>query len=779
MKLHRSRVKRHLKLVALSIVASLLMIAVGAVAAFADDPSYVPNEYIVTATSGATLASVDRAVAQLGGVVVRPLPVADCYLVRLGGGAVASATKRSFRVQATPWVLKTFTPNHLRRFDAIAVTPNDPLFVNQWGAGSINLPKAWGVQKGSASVTVAINDSGVGNHPDLIGRIVPGYDFADNDADPSNDRVGHGTHVAGIVAAQGDNSLGVCGVCWDGVNIMPIKIGDETGITTANAILGLDFALQNGADVVNMSYGGGASPVEQLKIQQLANAGIILCAAAGNSASDVGAPASYPECIAVASIGPYDRIAPYSSYGPGNEVDIAAPGGDYSLGEQAMILSTSIEWEGDVPAYDYVYMQGTSMACPFVAGAAALLLSNGIPASEVRSRLELSARRPRNTTMDARKYGKGILDVAAALTDGSVTITKPVKGSTVMDFPDFRIAVRGIDPNSLKVYLDYADAEEDGIPDDMASEIPIIGPPAEAIRPSIQYLNAAGNAYLFSWSDISNTPLATGLHFIYVTAETTSGDTVTDWGTFSVSANILARGTYLVALPYASEVSFADGLRHPLPQELLWDASSSQPLDFRSESLSRSKLIRWSALDGQYLYYLPDADNIPAPNERSWMNLISPFYDAPTGGGFLPSDPNTLQFPAGSGFWLILHQDAVISNDYPAISAPAGLNVPLYRGWNLIGNPFTHPVALSTIKLKYRGETRTLQQDQDTRYTINPWVQRPAGQSSQFFGYSSQGIPGYVAVPWIGGRLEPYQGYWIRALVGGSLPQDRLLITLQ
>ena len=156
------------------------------------------------------------------------------------------------------------------------------------------------------------------------------------------------------------------------------------------------------------------------------------------------------------------------------------------------------------------------------------------------------------------------------------------------------------------------------------------------------------------------------------------------------------------------------------------------------------------------------------------MDLNSPFFNAPTGGGFLPSDPNTLQFPVGSGFWLIVPQDAVFSNAFPIIAASAGFNIPLYKGWNLIGNPFTRQVALSTIKLTYHGYTRTL--DDDQRNT-NPWVQRPAGQSSQFLGYSSEGIPHYVAVPWRG-VLEPYQGYWIRALVGGNLPQDRLLITL-
>lgn len=768
MKLHRSRAGRRSLLVAWGILACLLTIAVGA-AAYAAGPVYRPNEYVVTALPGSTLSAVEQSVAQIGGTVVKPLPVADCYLVRLGVTTSRTAT-RSFNAQKSPWVLKTFTPNYLYQFSAVTAIPNDPLFNVQWGLGSVNLPRAWAVQKGSASVTVAINDSGVSDHPDLNGRIVPGYDFPDDDADPSNDVVGHGTHVAGIVAAQGDNGMGVSGVCWEGVNIMPVKIGNENGIDLANVVLGLDYAMRNGADVVNMSYGGGESAVEQLKIQELHNAGIILCASAGNFATDVDAPAKYPECIAVASIGPYDQIAPYSSFGPGEEVDIAAPGGDYSAGSQGMIMSTGVSWENGVPTFDYRYMQGTSMASPFVAGAAALLLSAGIPANEVRTRLELSARKPASGAMDVRKYGAGILDVAGALMDGSIAIAKPVKGSTVTDYPDFKINVRGIDPNSLYVYIDYADAEQDGVPDDLFSEIPVLSG-----RDAIIYLNAAGSSYLFNWSNLSNSPLLPGMHFIYVTATTTSGDTISDWGTFSVASNLMPRGTYLIALPFAATLSLSDGLRHPLPQELLWDAGSSQPLDFRADSPDRAKLIRWSALDSQYLHYLPNENGIPSTNDRSWMNLISPFYNAPTGGGYRPDDFSSLQFPAGSGFWLMLHEDAVIGNSFPAISANAGLHVPLYKGWNLIGNPFTRPVALSTIKLTYQGKTRTLDDDQKAQ---NPWLQRPAPPKSQFYGYSSQGIPGYVAVSWRD-VLQPYQGYWVRALVGGPLPTDRLMIVLQ
>lgn len=777
MKLHRSRGGRQSFFVVLVVLAGLLMLSAETLAA----ATYVPNEYIVTAAAGSTQTAVEKAVAGIGGVVVKRLPVADSYLVRLNVGSRSATRLTGSRAVYQPWILKTFSPNYIYKLNAATAVPTDPEFTKQWDMGLINMPRAWGIQKGSASVTVAVIDTGVATHPDLEGRVIDGYDFIDNDADPSNDMVGHGTHVSGTIAAQGGNDMGICGVCWEGVQILPVRVFGTASTTTDILIQGEDYALQQGADVVNMSYGGGnPDPIHHAKIIEMDNAGMILCASAGNDGAtffpDVGYPAAWDECIAVASVGPEDEWAYYSSYGPGNEVDIAAPGGDAMLGEQAMVYSTMVEWSGAMPFYIYDYMQGTSMACPHVAGAAALLLSNGVPPSEVRERLESSARKPGQGTMDVRKFGKGILDLAGALTEGSLNIAKPIKGSTVTDYPDFKINVRGIVLDSIKILVDYADEGEDGTPDDISSEIPVL----EGVS-ATAFLNSTNTAFLFNWADTAgaSAPMTAGLHFIYVTAQTTAGDTITDWGTFTVSANVLSRGTYLVALPYAASLDIGDGLRHPLPQEILYDAGSSQPLDFRSNSPTRSRLIRWSALDGQYLYYLPDENNDPAPNERSWMNIISPFFNAPTGGGYLPGDP-TLQFPAGAGFWLILQQDAVITNTIPALSAPNGLKIPLYRGWNLIGNPFTRPVALSNIRLWYQGETRTLQQDQDKTYTRNPWVQGPSGQSSQFFGYSSnQEIPGYVPVPWVGGKLQPYQGYWIRSLKGGSLPQDTLYLILQ
>lgn len=785
MKIHRSRDRRRSSLIVCTIVASVLMIAVGAVAVSAGGAIYVPNQYIVKATPGATMDAVRQALGQIGGSLDKPLPLPDTYLATMGKTRSTARTVSLASSTPTQWPIKGFFPNYLYHLSGGSATPNDPVFPQQWNMGNINMPKAWAVQKGSASVTVAVVDSGVANHPDLSGRVLQGYDFIDNDADPSNDHAGHGTFCAGLIAAQGNNGMGVCGVCWNGVNIMPIRVFDVGPTSTDLILQGLNYAKNNAPDVVSMSFGyqGSDTNVHQM-IVDMYNAGIILVASAGNDGlsgyPNTSIPAAYEECIAVSATGPNDEFAPYSSWGPGNEVDIAAPGGDSTLGPPGYITSTTVTWPNGftgAPSFGYDNMlegypaQGTSFSCPEVAGAAALLLSQGVRPSDVRDRLTSTARQPR-TGMNVQKFGAGILDVGAALANGSVTLVKPVKGSTVIDYPDFKISVTGLDDRTygtLAVYVDYADADGDHVPDDLTSSV-LTGQTASS------YLNATKTAYLFSWTNVSHTPLAPGLHTIYISAVTSAGDPVSDWGTFSVASNFIGKGTHLISLPYGSAINPADGLRHPLPQQLLWDSATSQPLDFQTDSPARAKLIRWSALDSNYFYYLPGSDNLPSGNDRSWINLNSPGFDyAPNGGGFVGTDITTLQFPVGSGFWLILQQDAIFSNAFPAISATAGVTIPLYKGWNLIGNPFTRQVALSTIKLKYQGQTRTLSDDQKA---LNHWVQGPTSESSQFFGYSTEGIPGYVAVPWRG-VLEPYEGYWIRALVGGSQPQDRLVMTVQ
>ncbi len=293
--------------------------------------------------------------------------------------------------------------------------PNDPQYSSLWGLEKIQAPVAWDTTIGSSAITVAVIDSGIDlSHPDLSGRLTSGYDFYSNDSDPS-DECGHGTHVAGTVGAVGDNDVGVVGVNWD-VRIMPVKTMGPAygrcGGTTQSIVSGIEYAITNGARVINMSLGGGGSCAPQSSYQNAINEGIskgvVVVVAAGNSNTDaVGfTPASCQGVISVGASTQNDGKASFSNYG--DTVDISAPG--------VNILST-------IPGASYKVMQGTSMAAPHVAGAAALLLSvnSGLTSAEVESCLVSNA----DGTSSSSSIGPR-LNIANAIANcgrsGSITI---------------------------------------------------------------------------------------------------------------------------------------------------------------------------------------------------------------------------------------------------------------------------------------------------------------------------------------------------------------------
>jgi subtilisin family serine protease len=260
--------------------------------------------------------------------------------------------------------------------NAVSIIPNDPYFLNQWGLNNgssdadIDAPEAWDISTGNNSVIVAVIDTGVDyGHWDLDDNCIAGYDYCNNDNDPMDDN-SHGTHVAGIIGAKGNNGIGIAGVIWQ-VKIMPLKFLDGAGSGyTSRAIQCIDYAIAHNADIINASWGDyELNNSLYSAIYAAKNADILFVAAAGNGGIDgVGDnndstpfyPASYghDNIIAVASTYSDDTLSNFSNYGYGS-VDIAAPGSHiYSI-----TLGT------------YAYKNGTSMAAPFVSGAAALLKS--------------------------------------------------------------------------------------------------------------------------------------------------------------------------------------------------------------------------------------------------------------------------------------------------------------------------------------------------------------------------------------------------------------------
>jgi serine protease len=307
-------------------------------------------------------------------------------------------------------------------------TPDDPRFREQWNFREIGMQKAWEVTRGKG-VVIAVIDTGVAFETDDHGcyqakdfgrtGFVPGFDFIHNNAHPNDDQ-GHGTHVAGTIAESTNNGEGCAGIAPE-ATIMPLKVLSKDGFGSLGDIAdAVRYAADHGADVINMSLGGPfPSAILHSAVQYAYKKGVTIVCAAGNSGQEgVGYPAAFPECIAVSSVGPGGKLAPYSSYG--SQVAIAAPGGDKSLGANAGVLQNSVINNED----DYYSLQGTSMASPHVAGVAALLISQGVKGpAEVKAALQKAAK-PKSPK---KQYGAGLLDAAAAVgRAGSLVVQRPV-----------------------------------------------------------------------------------------------------------------------------------------------------------------------------------------------------------------------------------------------------------------------------------------------------------------------------------------------------------------
>jgi len=282
---------------------------------------------------------------------------------------------------------------------------------NSWGVVRINAPAAHSLGYTGSGVKVAVIDSGIDyTHPDLAHAYRGGYDFVNQDPDPMDDN-GHGTHVAGVIAAK-PNGIGVLGVAPD-VDLYALKVLDRTGAGYwSDVIAAIEWAIDQGIQVVNLSIGGdGAAAVEAI-CRTAYDRGLLLVAAAGNGGTtSVIAPACYPSVIAVGATDQNDRAAPFSPNAP--ELELVAPG--------TTIYST-------LPGGSYGVKSGTSMACPHVAGVAALIWSanSSLPNQEVRNKLAQTAVDLGAPGRDT-SYGFGLVHAARAVGAEVASITVEIQ----------------------------------------------------------------------------------------------------------------------------------------------------------------------------------------------------------------------------------------------------------------------------------------------------------------------------------------------------------------
>jgi len=352
-----------------------------------------------------------------------------------------------------------------------ALTPDDEFLEEQWYLENIGAYEAWDTHTGDGSVVVAVLDTGIDlDHPDLEENIwvntgevaddgidndsngyvddVNGYDFVDDDGSPVPDQdsafdegaVSHGTVIAGIIGAVGDNDEGVAGIIWD-VQLMSVRILDNEGIGDSNLVRqGVEYAMENGADVINLSFTGfDFDDVLRRAIEEAYEAGIVVVAAMGNADNggiNTDESPIFPACfgeradedwiLGVAATDQDDVKAEFSNYGA-ECTDISAPGED--------IFSAVYQDDDWIEFADGFYQDswsGTSMASPMVAGAAALLKSayHSLTPDDIKSILRLSVD-PVTATGDAQgKMGSGRLNIGTALTLASSFADASDSGST-------------------------------------------------------------------------------------------------------------------------------------------------------------------------------------------------------------------------------------------------------------------------------------------------------------------------------------------------------------
>jgi thermitase len=339
------------KLLIVAIVAAVVL-ALAPQGAFAQ---VTPQRYMIQLSATADSVSVAN---MLNAKVVDFIPQLNVLVVTMDESGVSRT-----RSALDSGLINFIEADGVVTGDLVVTDPAMLDATMTYGEHIVQAPQAWStlpdVQR---EVVVAVIDTGINAaHPEFTDRLVAGYDYVNFDETPDDDH-GHGTHVAGIVAA-GANGVGHAGICPT-CKIMPIKVLNSSNQGTWSVVArGIVYAMEHGANVINLSLGAASgSETVRLAIEEAQAAGIVVVAAAGNNASSAPYfPAAYPGVIGVSATDNQDRIWQLSNYG--ENIDLAAPG--------YRIYSTY----NDLTTGGYAYMTGTSMAAPFVAGLAALVIS--------------------------------------------------------------------------------------------------------------------------------------------------------------------------------------------------------------------------------------------------------------------------------------------------------------------------------------------------------------------------------------------------------------------
>jgi thermitase len=371
----------NMKILRLLIIFAIILplILPGKIFAYSDENNkkvdFAPAEIIVKFKPNVGPSEMALVHRKSGGQVKKTIPSLGVQIVNIPHGHVPDKVKA---YSANP-AISYAEPNYQCQ---VVGSPDDNYINLQWSLSNIKAPQAWDVTRGNRNINIAILDSGVDlDHPDLADKIVANANFSSSPT--TDDLYGHGTHVAGIAAANTNNGIGIAGIGFDST-IMNVKVlGDNGSGFYTWVATGITWAADNGAEIINLSLGSTSYSITlENAVRYAWSKGVVVVAAAGNSGSSIPFyPAYYTDCLAVAATDINDNLPYWST--TGDWVDIAAPG--------VSILSTYKD-------KNYGYMSGTSMASPHAAGLAALLFSvvadsngNGLLNDEVRDRIETTS----------------------------------------------------------------------------------------------------------------------------------------------------------------------------------------------------------------------------------------------------------------------------------------------------------------------------------------------------------------------------------------------------
>lgn len=463
---------------------------------------YVTNELIVKYKKG--IASTHRASVEstVGTQTLKYYPLIDAYQVKVTSGKTMEETLAAYASLTD--TIEYAQPNYLLY---ASVVPDDPAYSNLWGMATIGASAAWDVSTGSSNIIIGVIDTGVDyTHPDLSANIwhnpgeIPfngidddgngyvddtvGWDFCNGDNDPSDDNV-HGTHVAGTIAAVGNNAIGVAGVMWK-ASIMPLKFLNSSGVgNSSDAIEAIQYAINKGAFLTNNSWGGGGyEPAMYSAISAANSQHQLFIAAAGNETNNNDTNPSYPSnyelpnVIAVAATGSSDALASYSNYGA-TQVDLAAPG--------SLIYSTA-------PSNSYQILSGTSMATPHVSGACGLLwsLDTSIDYLDIRNAILEGV--DVVSSLSGKCVTGGRMNLKNSLSKVGVSWLEefPLRGEVLSG--SYAIVSVAISANSLSVGTVNANLS---ISDGIDSHTPVSIPVQLIVNPGMTHLSLSSNTVDF------------------------------------------------------------------------------------------------------------------------------------------------------------------------------------------------------------------------------------------------------------------------------------------